>query len=225
MHEPIKGNVMQPVRSNQEWFDSLSVPQAQQTEALEELRRLLLRASLYTLVSHLSDIQDMAETERMALAEECAQEALMTVLAHLQDFRGESKFTTWAYKFGVNVALSRARRWHWRQVSLDALADEDDSLAWLHRNENFQTGDSEQFLRKKEIVEVLKEVLRTQLTVRQRQALKWIAFDNTPMDVVVQRQDSNRNAVYKLLHDARRKVKEQLIQRGYDLEEILDLFT
>lgn len=216
---------MQPVRSNQEWFDSLSVPQAQQTEALEELRRLLLRASLYTLVSHLSDIQDMAETERMALAEECAQEALMTVLAHLQDFRGESKFTTWAYKFGVNVALSRARRWHWRQVSLDALADEDDSLAWLHRNENFQTGDSEQFLRKKEIVEVLKEVLRTQLTVRQRQTLKWIAFDNTPMDVVVQRQDSNRNAVYKLLHDARRKVKEQLIQRGYDLEEILDLFT
>lgn len=216
---------MQPVRSNQEWFDSLSVPQAQQSEALEELRHLLLRASLYTLVSHLSDIQDMAETERMALAEECAQEALMTVLAHLQDFRGESKFTTWAYKFGVNVALSRARRWHWRQVSLDALADEDDSLAWLHQNENFQTGDSEQFLRKKEIVEVLKEVLRTQLTVRQRQTLKWIAFDNTPMDVVVQRQDSNRNAVYKLLHDARRKVKEQLIQRGYDLEEILDLFT
>jgi RNA polymerase sigma-70 factor (ECF subfamily) len=167
----------------------------------------------------------MAENERMALAEECAQEALLTVLARLQDFRNESKFTTWVYKFGVNVALSRARRWHWRQVSLDALADEDDSLEWLHRNENFHTDDSERFLRKKEIVEALKEVLGTQLTPRQRQTLKWIAFDNTPMDVVVQRQDSNRNAVYKQLHDARRKVKEQLIQRGYDLEEVLDLFT
>lgn len=216
---------MQPGRTNQEWFDSLRGPQEQQAEALEDLRRLLLRASLYTLVSHLSDIQDMSETERMALAEECAQEALMTVLARLQDFRSESKFTTWVYKFGVNVALSRARRWHWRQVSLDALADENDSLAWLHRNENFHTDDSERFIRKKEIVETLKEVLSTQLTSRQRQTLKWIAFDNTPMDVVVQRQDSNRNAVYKQLHDARRKVKEHLIKRGYDLEEVLDLFT
>lgn len=215
---------MPSTRSNQEWFDALSNQGMQQGEALEELRRLLLRAALFTLVTHLTDLQEMSENERMALAEECAQEALMAVLARLGDFRGDSKFTTWVYKFGVNIALSRARRWRWKQVSLDDLADDDGTLDWLQRNERFQTADSEQPVRQKEVVEVIREVLRTQLTPRQRQTLKLIAFDNVPMDVVVQRLDSNRNAVYKSLHDARLKIKQQLIQRGYNLAEVMDLF-
>lgn len=215
---------MPSTRSNQEWFDALSNQGMQQGEALEELRRLLLRAALFTLVTHLTDLQEMSENERVALAEECAQEALMAVLARLGDFRGDSKFTTWVYKFGVNIALSRARRWRWKQVSLDDLADDEGTLDWLQRNERFQTADSEQPVRQKEVVEVIREVLRTQLTPRQRQTLKLIAFDNVPMDVVVQRLDSNRNAVYKSLHDARLKIKQQLIQRGYNLAEVMDLF-
>lgn len=215
---------MPSTRSNQEWFDALSNQGMQQGEALEELRRLLLRAALFTLVTHLTDLQEMSENERVALAEECAQEALMAVLGRLGDFRGDSKFTTWVYKFGVNIALSRARRWRWKQVSLDDLADDEGTLDWLQRNERFQTADSEQPVRQKEVVEVIREVLRTQLTPRQRQALKLIAFDNVPMDVVVQRLDSNRNAVYKSLHDARLKIKQQLIQRGYNLAEVMDLF-
>ncbi|HAL15926.1 MAG TPA: hypothetical protein DCP32_03990 [Anaerolineaceae bacterium] len=216
--------VMDKPRSNQEWFEALSNQDVQQGEALEEIRRLLLRAALYTLVTHLSDLQEMSEEERLALAEECAQEALMAVLARLGDFRGDSKFTTWAYKFGVNIALSRARRWRWKQVSLDDLADDDGTLNWFQRDERFQTADSEQPVRQKEVVEVIREVLRTQLTPRQRQTLKLIAFDDVPMDVVVQRLDSNRNAVYKLLHDARLKIKQQLVRRGYDLAEVMDLF-
>ncbi len=215
---------MPSTRSNQEWFDALSNQGMQQGEALEELRRLLLRAALYTLVTHLTDLQEMSENERVALAEECAQEALMAVLGRLGDFRGDSKFTTWVYKFGVNIALSRSRRWRWKQVSLDDLADDEGTLDWLQRNERFQTADSEQPVRQKEVVEVIREVLHTQLTPRQRQTLKLIAFDNVPMDVVVQHLDSNRNAVYKSLHDARLKIKQQLIQRGYDLAEVMDLF-
>ncbi|MFZ3079199.1 MAG: sigma-70 family RNA polymerase sigma factor [Bellilinea sp.] len=215
---------MPSTRSNQEWFDALSNQGMQQGEALEELRRLLLRAALYTLVTHLTDLQEMSENERVALAEECAQEALMVVLGRLGDFRGDSKFTTWVYKFGVNIALSRSRRWRWKQVSLDDLADDEGTLDWLQRNERFQTADSEQPVRQKEVVEVIREVLHTQLTPRQRQTLKLIAFDNVPMDVVVQHLDSNRNAVYKSLHDARLKIKQQLIQRGYDLAEVMDLF-
>ena len=215
---------MPSTRSNQEWFDALSNQGMQQGEALEELRRLLLRAALYTLVTHLTDLQEMSENERVALAEECGQEALMAVLGRLGDFRGDSKFTTWVYKFGVNIALSRSRRWRWKQVSLDDLADDEGTLDWLQRNERFQTADSEQPVRQKEVVEVIREVLHTQLTPRQRQTLKLIAFDNVPMDVVVQHLDSNRNAVYKSLHDARLKIKQQLIQRGYDLAEVMDLF-
>ncbi|TDA66138.1 MAG: sigma-70 family RNA polymerase sigma factor [Chloroflexi bacterium] len=221
---PTKDLVMPGTRSNQEWLDALSNQGIQQEIALEELRRLLLRAALFTLVTHLADLHEMPEEERLALAEECAQEAMMTVLVRLGDFRGDSKFTTWAYKFGINIALSRARRWRWKQVSLDDLADDDGTLNWFQRDERLQTADSEQPVRQREVVEVIREVLRTQLTARQRQTLKLIAFDNVPMDVVVQRLDSNRNAVYKLLHDARLKIKQQLVRRGYDLAEVMDLF-
>lgn len=215
---------MQQARSNQEWFEVLSHSEIPQGEALEELRRLLLRAALYTLVTHVEDLHDMPEEERLALAEECAQEALMAVLAHLADFRGESKFTTWVYKFGVNIAHAQARRWRWKQVSLDALADDDGDTDWLQYQEKFQTADSEQSLRKAEVVGVIRDALATQLTPRQRQTLKMIAFDNVPMDVVVQHTKSNRNAIYKLLHDARLRIKQHLLQGGYDLAEVMDLF-
>jgi RNA polymerase sigma-70 factor (ECF subfamily) len=67
-------------------------------------------------------------------------------------------------------------------------------------------------------------VIRSELTARQRQVLKWIAFDDIPMDVVVQRLNSNRNAVYKLLHDARLKVKQRLAAHGYAVEDVYELF-
>lgn len=215
---------MQRVRSNQEWLKVLNQAELPQEEALVELRQLLLRAALYTLVSHLEDLKDMAEGDRLALAEECAQEALMAVLAHLGDFRGDSKFTTWVYKFGVNIAHAKARRWRWRQVSLDDLADDDGNYDWLQFQEGLRTADSEQSIRQAEVVGVIREALATQLTPRQRQVLQLMAFDDVPMDVVVQHLNSNRNAVYKLLHDARLKIKQQLTMSGYDLAEVVDLF-
>jgi RNA polymerase sigma-70 factor (ECF subfamily) len=210
-------------RTNPDWIVALSDQGSRQAEALEELRALLLRASLYTLVSHLDDLRGLAERERLALAEECAQEALLAVLAHLGDFRGDSKFTTWAYKFGVNVALTRARRERWKRVSLDALADED-SLDWLAWQEGFRGVDTEVAALQAEIAAIIQEAIRDELTDRQRQVLKWIAFDGVPMDVVVERLETNRNAIYKLLHDARTKVKRRLAAHGYDVAEVYNLF-
>ncbi len=210
-------------RTNPDWLLALSAQGRRQTEALEELRALLLRAALYTLVSRLDDLRDLAERERLALAEDCAQEALLAVLAHLQDFRGDSKFTTWAYKFGVNVALTRARHERWKRVSLDAL-DDQGALDWLTWREGLRGVDSEVAALQTEIVAVIREAIRADLTDRQRQVLKWIAFDGVPMDVVVQRLDTNRNAIYKLLHDARAKVKRTLSAHGYEVEEVYTLF-
>lgn len=220
----MNGSPTLATRTNLAWITALSGPETPQVEAIEDLRALLLRAALYTLVTHLSDLREMDERERLALAEDCAQEALLAVLAKVDEFRGESKFTTWAYKFGINVALSRARREGWRQVSLDALAEDGYSLDWLQWQEGHQTADSEAATLQAEVGTLIQEVIRTDLTDKQRQVLKWIAFDDVPMDVVVQRLDSNRNAIYKLLHDARLKVKRRLSEQGYEVAEIYELF-
>jgi RNA polymerase sigma-70 factor (ECF subfamily) len=212
------------LRTNSDWICALSGKGKLQAEALEELRDLLLRACLYTLVSHLEDLRDLAERERLALAEDCAQEALLAVLARLEDFRGESKFTTWVYKFGVNVALTRARQERWKRISLDALPDDGQSMDWLHWKERIHGADSELSALRAEIAAVIQEAIRHELTDRQRQVLKWIAFDEVPMDVVVQRLGSNRNAIYKLLHDARAKIKRSLTANGYEVDEVYNLF-
>lgn len=215
---------MPTLRSNTDWIEALSAEGDRQAVALEELRVLLLRAALYTLVTHLEDLGRIDESARVALAEDCAQEALLAVLRRLGDFRGESKFTTWAYKFGINVALSRARRERWKGVSLDVLSEDEYSIDWLQWKEGIQTVDSEASALQAEVGAVVQQVIDSELTARQRQVLKWIAFDEVPMDVVVQRLESNRNAVYKLLHDARLKLKQRLSAQGYEVEEIYALF-
>ena len=215
---------MPAARSNQEWIQALSRMDDHQSEALLELRDLLLRAVLYTLVIHRNDLQEMNEHERMALAEDCAQDALQAVLTHLPDFRGKSKFTTWAYKFGVHTALTRARRERWKNISLDALSEADDPLDWIQWKEGLQTGDSEMPSMQAEVRALIQDVVRSKLTDRQRQVLNWIVFDEVPMDVVVERLKTNRNAIYKLLHDGRIKIKRQLAAHGYDVEEVYELF-
>lgn len=213
---------MQVERTNEEWVESLSGRDGQQSEAITDLRDLLLRAALYTSVSHMGDLRDMNDHDRLALAEDCAQDALQAVLGKLADFRGESRFTTWAYKFGVNIALTRIRQERWKSISLDALGDHDDPLDWLQ--EEGPLGDADTPSMRAEVRTEIQEVIRGALTGRQRQVLKWIAFDGVPMDVVVERMDTNRNAVYKMLHEARMKIKRHLAARGYELEEIYDLF-
>lgn len=215
---------MRPARTNQEWIAALSGEMGLQAEAIEDLRDLVLRAALYTLAAHLDSLQGMEERERLALAEDCAQEAVIAVLDRLSDFRAESKFTTWAYKFGVNIALTRARRERWKQVSLEALSEQGDQLEWLLPETRTGGRGSETPALKSEVASILQQVIGHELTARQRQVLKWIAFDDVPMDVVVEQLGTNRNAVYKLLHDARLKVRQHLSARGYDLNEVYELF-
>jgi RNA polymerase sigma-70 factor (ECF subfamily) len=212
-------------RTNQEWILALTSTGAQQAEAIEALREYLLRAALYTLSKNLDDLNQLDPGQRVAFAEDCAQDALIAVLTHLGEFRGESRFTTWAYKFGVNVTLTRARRERWKRVSLDPFIENVDELDWLQWKETPSFLSSELPALKAEVITAIEEIIRKELTERQRQVLKLIAFDQVPMDVVVERLGSNRNAVYKLLHDARLKVKRQLRARGYEVEEIFSLFS
>src|SRR5512138_1394216 len=113
---------MPDARSNQEWLQQLQSTGAEQAAALAALRDLLLRAALYFFGRTPGDLAGLTREEVLQRAEDCAQDALISLMAHLSDFRGDSKFTTWAYKFAINTALMTARHERLKGVSLDALA-------------------------------------------------------------------------------------------------------
>jgi len=215
---------MPPVRSNQEWIRALSGTGKQQDEAIDELRQFLLQIALYTLYRYLIDIRALGHSERLALAEDCAQEALISVLDHLDEFKGESKFTTWAYKFAVNVSLARARREGWKQISLEELSDSSESFDWFTSKSASTHTDVELQAVQAEVTAVLDEAILHDLTHKQRLVFRLIVFEQVPMDAIVQRLGTNRNAVYKLLHDARKKLKRALQAHGFETEEVLRLF-
>ncbi len=215
---------MGKARSTEAWLKDLNASGDQQVEAIADLREILLRGSLYSLNRNLNDIGNPNQNEVLQLAEDCAQEALIAVLAHLHEFRGESKFTTWAYKFSINIALVAARR-EWRKgVSLDQLMDYSEPVEWLSL-EHQDLSSPDHSLLQQEVFETIRGTIRDELTEKQRQVLKWIVFDEVPMDVVVQHLRSNRNNVYKILHDARLKLKRNLLMQGFGTDDAMALFS
>jgi len=215
---------MGKVRSTEDWLKELNATGDLQVEAITDLREILLRGSLYSLNRNLSDLANLNRDEILQLAEDCAQDALMAVLEHIHEFRGESKFTTWVYKFAINIALTAARR-EWRKdVSLDQLLEDSEPYEWLSADHHDLINPDHSLLQQ-EVWETLRETIRAELTEKQRQVLKWIVFDEVPMDVVVQHLRTNRNTVYKMLHDARIKLKRRLLMQGFGTDEALDLFS
>lgn len=212
-------------RTNQEWLQELRAGGAVQDAAVADLRDILLRAALYFFSRNVGDFKGLEQDEVMQRAEDCAQDALMAVLQHLSDFRGDSKFTTWAYKFAINLAMVAARRERWKDVSLDELTSSEEPYFSEGILEDKSAGSApEQSAVQAEIQEVIRTVIERELTERQRQVLVWMVFNEVPMDEVVRHLGTNRNAVYKTLHDARRKLKAGLQARGFDIGETLALF-
>lgn len=211
-------------RTNVEWAIALKSDGQAQTAALSDLRAYLLRAALYTLYRTRGTLRDFAPTDLAQLAEDCAQDALSAILEHLDQFRGDSRFTTWAYKFAVNAALVAARRERWGRVPLDRLLDNPDLV---ERIGSFRdtSSDPQRRALQGEILAAIRHGIESHLTKRQRQALTAIVFEEVPLDELARHWGSNRNALYKLLHDARRKLKAHLAERGFDAEELLDVFS
>ena len=193
-------------RDNAQWLAALRSSGAEQEAALVELRAYTLRASLFTLRRAGGALGAMGRTEIEALAEDCAQDAVMAILRSLDSFRGDSRFTTWAYSFAVNAALVAARRERWRRVPLDQVI-EHGARAWAASGDG---ADPERRALEDETATAVREAIDHCLTERQRQALTAVVFDGVPLDELARHWGSNRNALYKLLHDARRKLKAHL---------------
>jgi len=216
---------MSATRTNQEWLHDLKASGASQETAIADLRDILLRAALYFFSRNLGDFGGMSRDEILQRAEDCAQDALIAVMQHLPDFRGDSKFSTWAYKFAINMALMAARRERWKGVSLDELAEADEGAFSEGLMQDKPDGISpEQSAMQAELSSIIREVIDHDLTDKQRQVLNLMVFGEVPMDEVVRHLGANRNTVYKLLHDARLKLKGGLQRRGFEVGETLALF-
>jgi RNA polymerase sigma-70 factor (ECF subfamily) len=216
---------MSETRTNQEWLHDLNASGSLQEAAIADLRDLLLRAALYFFSRNLSDFGGLSRDEVLQRAEDCAQDALIAVMKQLADFRGDSKFTTWAYKFAINIALMTARHERMKGVSLDELVSSRDGTfsEWLLQDKSDGVVPEQSSLQG-EIRRVIQDVIENELTEKQRRVLLMMVFHDVPMDEVVLHLGVNRNAIYKMLHDARRKVKNGLQSRGFDVGETLALF-
>jgi RNA polymerase sigma-70 factor, ECF subfamily len=210
-------------RTNEEWLMALKSDGEPQTAALSDLRAYLLRAARYTLHQRRNTLQQPAPSETEQLAEDCAQDAISAILVHLHEFRGDSRFTTWAYKFAVNAALVAARRERWGRAPLDPLLNSPDLVDRIGAVGD--TGaDPQRRALQGELLAALRQGIEAHLTKRQREALTAVVFEEVPLDELARHWASNRNALYKLLHDARRKLKTYLRDRGFDAKELRDVF-
>ena len=216
---------MSTSRTNQEWLHDLRTSGPEQETAIADLRDLLLRAALYFFSRNVGDFKGLSQDEIMQRAEDCAQDALMAVMNHLSEFRGDSKFTTWAYKFAINMAMMAARRERWKNVSLDELASSDENtfFEWVMKDTSEGVA-PEQSAMQAEVQRIIQQVIQHDLTDKQRRVLVMMVFHEVPLDEMVRYLGTSRNAVYKTLHDARLKLKRALKARGFEVSETLTLF-
>ena len=195
-------------RDNETWLAHLGGPGPAQQEALSDLRDALVRG-LRKALSHRAGADD-------AFLEDVVQDALVRILDRLPQFEGRSRFLTWAMSVAIRVAMSELRRRKWGDVSLDeVVADADLTPAWVVMNGPGPHAPSE----REAILAVMHEVIRTGLTTKQREALL-AAMQGMPLDEIARQLGSNRNALYKLTHDARKRLKRGLEAAGFTAEDI-----
>jgi RNA polymerase sigma-70 factor, ECF subfamily len=198
-----------PAEDSRAWVQRLRASGAVRDAAVAELHGLLLKAARFEvgrrgdLLPHLrgGDLED--------LAQQSADDALVAILRKLDEFRGESRFTTWAYKFALLEAAVKVRRraWQGREIPLE-------EAAWSVLSD---AATAERRAENGELFAALREEIERCLSPRQREVLVAVALNDVPIDVLAERLDTTRGALYKSLHDARRKLRAAVRERGFDL--------
>ncbi len=214
-------------RTNEQWLDDLRAEGPRRAEALEALRGRLERGVFFYLRNDRSDLSDRPSEEIRQMAQDFVQEALLKVLDNLDTFRGESQFTTWASKIATRVAISELRRARWRNYSLDHLTLGGESMPSITDLALTPEGTPhpENHAERQEVLEAINYALEHVLTERQRVAITSYMLDGVSVEEIARRMDTNRNALYKLVHDARVKLKRYLEEQGLSLDYILELFS
>lgn len=194
------------------WIEQLSSRGAQRDAAVSELHALLLRAARFEVGRRRRAFPHLATGDVDDLARQSAGDALVAILGKPGDFRGESRFTTWARKFAVFEAGAKVRRhaWQGREILLEP-------GAWLLLADRVPT--PQQHAETRDLLEALLEGIKSQLTTRQREVLVAVAVNDVPIDVLAERLNTTRGALYKTMQDARHKLRAVLAARGLSVDE------
>ena len=201
---------------SREWVTALCADGAVRDDALSRLHGLLLGAARFEVARRRPTLAHLRGNELEDIANEAADDALMSVLRRLDDFRGESRFTTWVYKFALLEAAVKLRRraWQGREVPI-----EPESWAVLAS----QTAAPHDEAAQTELLTALRGAIQEVLTQHQRDVLVALALNGVPIDVLAERIGTTRGALYKTLHDARRKLRRHLIVAGFRLDGWLEV--
>jgi RNA polymerase sigma factor, sigma-70 family len=203
--------------TNQEWLSALRAQDNQL--ALEDLRLRLARGLHYALAGRAPD--GLLES----LEEDVAQEAVLRILASLDSFRGESQFMTWATKITVRLAFTELRRKRWQDVSLEGLLKVEEEQDYTPAILADKTPSPEQLAERTLMMEAVQKMILESLSERQRQAVLAVLAGGMPMAEVARNLGTNRNALYKLLHDARLRLQKRLAAEGLTPQDLLALFS
>jgi RNA polymerase sigma-70 factor, ECF subfamily len=192
------------------WLDELAGAGAAHDEAVARLHELLLRAARFEVSRRRLALPHLRGGDHDDLAQQAAGDALVAVLAKLDDFRGESRFTTWAYKFALYEAAVNLRRRAWQHRELPLEPDSWPDIASRALSPHEHVAESE-------LLDALCAAINGALSAHQREVLVAITLNGVPIDVLAERLNTTRGALYKTLHDARRKLRGRLAAEGLDL--------
>jgi RNA polymerase sigma-70 factor (ECF subfamily) len=210
-------------RTNEEWLADLR-DEERQDEALADLREYLMAAVYLYMDRHREDLTDLDRRELEHLAEDFAQEALLQVQEKIDTFRGDSKFTTWAYPIVIHIAAAELRLHRWRTLSMEKLVSEDEVPLFYFLSDQ-TSPDPETVAARNQLLDLIQDIIDQELTERQRSALVNVHFRGVPIAEVARALDTTPNNVYKLVHDARKKLKRGLERRFYSQADVLAILA
>ena len=201
--------------ASREWLRDLRAEGEVREQAIARLHTLLVRAARFEVARRRPMLPHLRGDELDDIANEAADDALMSVLRRLDDFAGASRFTTWVYKFALLEAAVKLRKraWQGREIPLEPDSWRSFSSAGLEPD-----AEAEQ----SELLAALQAGIADVLTQHQRRVLVALALNGVPIDVLAERLNTNRGALYKTLHDARRKLRKHLHERGFALDDRLE---
>jgi RNA polymerase sigma-70 factor (ECF subfamily) len=195
------------------WVERLSTAGAERDAALADLHALLLGAARFEVSRRFAASPQLRGGDQDDLAQQSANDALVSILRKLDDFRGESRFTTWAYKFALYEAATKVRKRSWQGREIP-LIDE----AWPLISDDHQHT-AQESVEMTERLTALREAIESELSPHQREVVVALALNEVPIDVLAERLNTTRGALYKTLHDGRQKLRGALAARGLGLED------
>jgi RNA polymerase sigma-70 factor, ECF subfamily len=205
-------SVRGPDAESRVWLLGLRAEGARRDEACSRLHELLLRAARFEINRRRGSHPHLRGGDLDDLAHQAADDALFAILGKLDSYRGDSRFTTWAYKFALLEAAVKVRRraWQGREVPI-----EPEHWSVIASGGDSPAGEAES----SELLDAIGSAIETKLSPHQREVLVAVALNDVPIDVLAERLNTTRGALYKTIHDARKKLRSHLADAGLRFEE------